>query len=53
MPDHPVPSERARELVRGGYDPHIHVAPDFTRAPDHRRRSSRAAAWSWGSRASG
>ncbi len=30
MPDHPIPSERARELVRGGYDPHIHVAPDFT-----------------------
>jgi hypothetical protein len=30
MPDHPVPSERARELVRGGFDPHIHVAPDFT-----------------------
>ncbi|HEX6457436.1 MAG TPA: DUF6282 family protein [Thermoleophilaceae bacterium] len=25
---HPVPSERARELVRGGYDPHIHIAPD-------------------------
>jgi hypothetical protein len=30
MAEHPVPSERARELVRGGYDPHIHVAPDFT-----------------------
>ena len=29
MPDHPVPSERARELVRGAYDPHVHVAPDF------------------------
>jgi hypothetical protein len=29
MPDeHPVPSERARELVRGGYDTHIHIAPD-------------------------
>ena len=27
--DHPVPSERARELVRGGFDPHVHVAPDF------------------------
>jgi hypothetical protein len=26
---HPVPSERARELVRGGFDPHVHVAPDF------------------------
>jgi hypothetical protein len=26
--EHPVPSERARELVRGGYDPHIHIAPD-------------------------
>jgi hypothetical protein len=25
---HPVPSERARELVRGGYDSHIHIAPD-------------------------
>lgn len=27
--EHPVPSERARELVRGGVDPHVHVAPDF------------------------
>jgi hypothetical protein len=26
--EHPIPSERARELVRGGYDPHIHIAPD-------------------------
>jgi hypothetical protein len=26
--DHPVPSARARELVRGGYDTHVHVAPD-------------------------
>ncbi len=26
---HPVPSDRARELVRGGFDPHVHVAPDF------------------------
>jgi sugar phosphate isomerase/epimerase len=25
---HPVPSDRARELVRGAYDTHIHVAPD-------------------------
>ncbi len=25
----PVPSERAREAVRGGFDPHVHVAPDF------------------------
>jgi hypothetical protein len=29
MADHPVPSERARELVRGGFDPHVHIAPDF------------------------
>jgi hypothetical protein len=28
MTDHPQPSERARDLVRGGYDLHIHVAPD-------------------------
>ncbi|HET6547026.1 MAG TPA: DUF6282 family protein, partial [Solirubrobacter sp.] len=27
--EHPVPSQRARELVRGGFDPHVHVAPDF------------------------
>src|SRR5262245_45427272 len=27
--DHPVPSDHARELVRGGFDPHVHVAPDF------------------------
>lgn len=26
--NHPVPSARARELVRGGYDPHIHISPD-------------------------
>ncbi len=26
---HPVPSDRARELVRGGFDPYVHVAPDF------------------------
>jgi Family of unknown function (DUF6282) len=25
---HPVPSERARELVTGAYDTHVHVAPD-------------------------
>ncbi len=24
-----MPSARARELVRGGFDPHVHVAPDF------------------------
>jgi hypothetical protein len=29
MADHPVPSQRARELVRDGFDPHVHVAPDF------------------------
>jgi hypothetical protein len=27
--DHPVPSARARELVRGAFDPYVHVAPDF------------------------
>ena len=27
-PEHPVPSDRARELVRGGYDTHIHISPD-------------------------
>jgi len=26
--NHPIPSERSRELVRGGYDPHIHISPD-------------------------
>ena len=29
MPDHPVPSSHARELVRGAFDPHVHIAPDF------------------------
>jgi hypothetical protein len=29
MADHPVPSERARELVRGAFDPYVHAAPDF------------------------
>lgn len=28
MTQHPVPSRRARELVAGGYDTHVHVAPD-------------------------
>src|SRR3954447_16278514 len=27
--DHPVPSARARDLVRGGFDPYVHAAPDF------------------------
>jgi hypothetical protein len=30
MSEHPVPSERARELVRGAFDPYVHVAPDFS-----------------------
>ena len=29
--EHPVPSEHARELVRGAYDAHIHVAPDVVK----------------------
>jgi hypothetical protein len=29
VPEHPIPSERARELVRGGFDPYVHVTPDF------------------------
>ncbi|MDW5328443.1 DUF6282 family protein [Plantactinospora sp. KLBMP9567] len=28
MSDHPVPSARARALVRGAYDTHVHIAPD-------------------------
>lgn len=28
MADHPQPSDRARDLVRGAYDLHVHVAPD-------------------------
>ena len=28
MTEHPTPSRRARELVRGAYDIHLHVAPD-------------------------
>jgi hypothetical protein len=31
MADHPTPSDRARELVAGAYDIHIHVAPDVMR----------------------
>jgi hypothetical protein len=27
--DHPAPSQRARELVRGAYDLHVHVEPDL------------------------
>jgi uncharacterized protein DUF6282 len=26
--EHPVPSDRARELVRGAFDVHVHIAPD-------------------------
>lgn len=26
---HPIPSDRARELVRGAVDYHVHIAPDF------------------------
>src|SRR5689334_23379281 len=29
--DHPEPSAHGRELVRGAYDVHIHVAPDVMR----------------------
>jgi hypothetical protein len=29
MTSHPTPSERARLLVRGGYDMHVHIDPDF------------------------
>ncbi|AGL17763.1 DUF6282 family protein [Actinoplanes sp. N902-109] len=28
MSDHPVPSQRARALVAGAYDTHVHVGPD-------------------------
>jgi Family of unknown function (DUF6282) len=28
LADHPQPSKRARDLVRGAYDLHVHVAPD-------------------------
>lgn len=28
MSEHPTPSQRARDLVRGGYDTHVHIAPD-------------------------
>src|SRR5579862_600582 len=28
MTDRPQPSERARALVRGGFDMHVHIAPD-------------------------
>jgi hypothetical protein len=31
MTDHPTPSAHARELVRGAYDVHVHVAPDVMR----------------------
>ena len=30
MTAHPAPSERARLLVRGAYDMHVHIDPDFT-----------------------
>ena len=28
-PDHPLPSPRARDLVRGAYDLHVHTVPDL------------------------
>ena len=36
------PSERARELVRGGYDTHVHIAPDVV----ERKISDIGLAWS-------
>jgi hypothetical protein len=29
MSTHPTPSARARDLVRGGFDMHVHIDPDF------------------------
>jgi Family of unknown function (DUF6282) len=29
--EHPTPSDRARELVRGAYDTHIHISPDVVK----------------------
>jgi hypothetical protein len=29
VPEHPIPSDHARELVRGAFDPYVHAAPDF------------------------
>src|SRR3954462_10824293 len=29
LSDHAIPSARARELVRRGFDPYVHAAPDF------------------------
>jgi hypothetical protein len=29
MTTHPTPSEGARQIVRGGYDMHVHIDPDF------------------------
>ena len=29
MTTHPTPSERARQVVSGGYDMHVHIDPDF------------------------
>jgi hypothetical protein len=29
--EHPTPSERARELVRGAYDTHVHISPDVVK----------------------
>jgi Family of unknown function (DUF6282) len=29
--EHPLPSARARELVRGAYDTHVHIAPDVVK----------------------
>jgi hypothetical protein len=31
MTEHPVPSDHARELVKGAFDGHIHVAPDVVK----------------------
>ena len=42
MASHPTPSERARALVTGAYDTHIHVAPDvMTRRIDDVSLASR------------
>jgi hypothetical protein len=45
MAEHPTPSARARELVAGAYDTHVHIAPDvMTRRIDDLSLAPRFAA---------
>ncbi len=45
---HPRPSARARELVRGAYDLHVHTSPDIIpRSASDLELAQRCRQWGW------